>query len=377
MSPEAAATPESDWLHFHCLEVTQPIGTFYVTVMKTGDVVRLSYNDVRRISTERREVETYLGIERPLNPRRVADIADYVETTDASFPSAVIFAVQPENASYDPQSGILSLRDRQDIAKILDGQHRIAGLEQYKGSDFNLIVTVFVDMDIENQALLFGTINLEQTKVSKSLAYDLFEYAKTRSPQKAAHNIVVLLDSEPESPFLGKIKRLGRAEERGETLSQAVFVDALLVFVSHNAMKDRDLLKRGRRPERASPGDERGGLIFRNMFLDERDAEITKVLWNYFRAVQDRWPEDWDEVRPGNVLNRTTGFRALMGFLPHAYLLFVQPGEVPDQSQFKELFDRVQLQAGGFNPDTFKPGSAGQTALRKRLLADAGFDSPS
>ena len=56
-----------EWIESKCLEVTQPIGTFYVGVFDSRDLVRLSRADVRRIEGEQREVETYLGIERPLN----------------------------------------------------------------------------------------------------------------------------------------------------------------------------------------------------------------------------------------------------------------------------------------------------------------------
>jgi DGQHR domain-containing protein len=69
-----------------------------------------------------------------------------------------------------------------NVAKIIDGQHRIAGLEEYNGPEFELNVTIFVDMDLEDQALLFATINLKQTRVSKSLAYDLFEFATKVPP---------------------------------------------------------------------------------------------------------------------------------------------------------------------------------------------------
>ena len=71
------------------------------------------------------------------------------------------------------------------IARVLDGQHRIAGLSEYSGENFDLDVTVFVGIDIAQQAQIFSTVNLEQTKVNKSLAYDLFALAASRSPQKS------------------------------------------------------------------------------------------------------------------------------------------------------------------------------------------------
>ena len=360
------------WIRARCLEVRQPVGTFYVAVMSYSDLLRVSWSDVRRIEGERREVETYLGIERPLNPKRVAELKEYARTVDASFPSSIILAVESADTRYDEEAQVLSIRDSQNVAKILDGQHRIAGLEDYSNGHFELPVTVFVDMDIENQALLFATINLEQTKVNKSLAYDLYDYAKQRSPQKTAHNIVRLLDSREGSPFKGKIKILGTAGDPGETISQALFVDSLLPMVSSNPREDRDLLKRGRRLRRATP-EEAQYLIFRNMFIEERDAEIARVLWNYFGAVEDRWGVYWREVRRGYVLNRTTGVRGLMSFLPYLYLHLTRPGGVPSREQFGQVFARIRLDGEYITPEEFPPGSAGQAKLRDMLRSQASL----
>jgi len=361
------------WISLKTLQVTQPIDTFYVGVMNSRDLVKVSYADVRRIEHEHREVETYLGIERPLNRKRVAELKDYARTVDATFPSSIILAVESKDTKYDVETGVLQLKDDINVAKVLDGQHRIAGLEDYQNDEFQAIVTLFVDMDIENQAMVFATINLEQTKVNKSLAYDLFEYAKQRSPQKTAHNIVRLLDSHEGSPFKDKIKVLGTAGDPGESVSQAVFVDALLLSMSDDPRRDRDLLKRGKKPPRATPSEEQR-LIFRNMFLDEGDADIARVLWNYFGAVEDKWGDHWRLLRRGFVLNRTTGFRGLMLFLRYAYLHLTKPGGVPKKDQFKEIFSRVRLTGDQITPDNFPPGTSGQTRLRDHLLAQTGLE---
>jgi DGQHR domain-containing protein len=363
---------DNGWISAKCLDVTQPIGTFYVCILNSQDLVRLSYSDIRRIVGERRDVETYLGIERPLNRKRVAALKEYVRTVDASFPTSIILAVSAQDSRYDSKSGVLQLRDFPQAAKILDGQHRIAGLEEYDGPPFQAIVTIFVDLDIENQALVFATINLEQTKVNKSLAYDLFEYTKQRSPQKTAHNIVRLLDSREGSPFKGKIKILGTAGDPGESISQALFVDALLPLISQNPNKDRDLLKRKKQPARASP-TEQFTLIFRDMFIDERDGEIARILWNYFGVVEDKWTEFWRTPKPGYVLNRTTGFRGLMLYLPFAYLSLAKPGQIPTKDQFKGVFDRVRLSGAEITPDNYPPGTTGSTRLRDQLLSQTGL----
>ena len=73
----------------------------------------------------------------------MAEIADYVRTFDACFPTAVILAVQGRCASFDEDTGELTLTNvpepeegqdpvyYKDIANVLDGQHRIEGLRGF------------------------------------------------------------------------------------------------------------------------------------------------------------------------------------------------------------------------------------------------------
>jgi DGQHR domain-containing protein len=201
-----------------------------------------------------------------------------------------------------------------------------------------MIATIFVDMDMQDQAMVFATINLKQTKVSKSLAYDLYEYTVARSPQKTCHNIASLLNREPRSPFEDKIKILGLASGKpDETLTQATFVDRLIKYITRDPMKDRDDLKR-KRSLRPSEGSDKARLIFRDLFVAQRDAEIAKILWNYFDAVRRRWPQSWNIVQTGNILNRTTGFGALMRFLRPAYLSIATSATVPKTESFYSIF---------------------------------------
>ena len=45
----------------------------------------MTYFDVRRVLQQDRDVERYLGIQRPLNNRRVTALQQYVNFYDASF----------------------------------------------------------------------------------------------------------------------------------------------------------------------------------------------------------------------------------------------------------------------------------------------------
>ena len=361
---------ENSHISFKCIEVVQPIGTFYVGGIDSRDLLRISYADVRRI--EKREVEEYLGIERPLSQGRVAELREYVKTVDATFPTSVILAIPSEKAQYDPKRGIMNIANEEDVAKIIDGQHRIAGLEGYSTGDFQINATVFVEMDMEDQAMVFATINLKQTKVTKSLAYDLYDYAKSRSPQKTCHNIAKLLNAKVGSPLKDKIKILGVATGKlQESLTQATFVDRLIKYISRDPNKDRDTLKR-KNPIQRADGRDVEKLIFRNFFIDDQDAQIAKILWNYFGAVAAKWPRAWNDVQRGKILNRTTGFGALMRFLRPAYLAkSVKPGTVVDTSSFAALLGQVKLSDDSFTPDQFVPGSSGEGELFRSLCAHA------
>jgi len=365
---------EISYIEFPCLQVVQPIGVFYVGVMNFSEVLQISYADVRRI--ELREVEVVLGIQRPLSDKRVDEIRKYSRTLGATFPTSVILAVdqwgenEEQNAFYDPDRGVMRLRKDTKIAKIIDGQHRIAGLINYEGPQFQLNVTLFIDMDIEDQAMVFATINLTQTKVNKSLVYDLYDFAVARSPQKTCHNIAKLLNSEKNSPLKGRIKILGRATGKPyEYLTQAAFVERLIVYVSGDPQQDRDDIKRGRKLRRATPADEKSGqLIFRNMFLDSRDEDVALVLWNYFGAVAERWHGAWHSMETGFILNRSTGFAALVRFLPTAYLRVSEPGRVPKKADFQQVLAGINLADADLHKDIFIPGTGGEKRLYEALI---------
>jgi DGQHR domain-containing protein len=358
---------ETDKIKIDCIEVTQPIGTFYIGSIDSADLVRISVADVRRI--EDRDVEVLSGIERPLSLKRVVELRKYVTNIDASFPTGIILAVQSDRATYDSKNRTMTIDNEENVAKIIDGQHRIDGLRGYSGPKFQLNVTLFVDMDIEDQALLFATINLKQTPVSKSLAYDLFEFAKTRSPQKTCHNIAKLLNSREGSPFHRRIMILGVATGHPtETITQAAFIDRLIGYISTDPMADRDALKRGQKLPKIDGAMIRvRKLIFRNMFVDDQDAEIARVLWNYFSAVSGRWPKAWQFKQRGLVLNLTTGFRALMRFLPVAYLSLGGMDTIVQEEDFRAVFDKVKIADDDFTPENYAPGTSGQAKLYHEL----------
>lgn len=368
------------------IKATQPIGDFYIGKLDSKTLCDITEFDIRQLVREN-DIESYLGIQRRLDPKRVKEISEYVRTTDACFPTAVILAVPAQCAFYDENAGQLTLSNVpspeegeepvlfKDIARVLDGQHRIEGLRGVSDRIFEVNVCIFVGLDIAEQAYIFATVNLAQTKVNKSLVYDLYDLAKLRSPQKVCHNIAVALDGTEKSPFYQRIKRLGVATEGryGETLTQANFVESLMKYISKDPLRDRETYKKGVPPKIGAA--ESKVLIFRNMMIEERDADIADVLWNYFDAVRLRWPQYWNYEGNGQMLNKSNGFRGLMRFLKEAYLFLAVPGEVPTAGEFLErIFQKIDAPADGFDVRTFKPGTSGETELYRFLKEKSGLD---
>ncbi len=363
------------------LRLRQPIGDIYLAAVGHKLLQKITHFDVRRVLRDQRDVEAYLGIQRPVSESRVSELHKYVNFVDATFPTAVILAIdESECVSYEEDkrelvlSNVRAGNEKPDIAisnlcRVIDGQHRIAGLENFKGNHFEIMTAIFVGIDISDQAYIFATVNLEQTKVRKSLAFDLFELARTRSPYKTCHNVAVALDRVIESPFFQRIKRLGTATpgREHETITQSTFVDALVRYISPDPKIDRDLLLRGEELSLADP-DTLRRFCFRNLFIKGDDLTIGRVVQNYFDAVRATWPKAWDDFGQGAMLNKTNGFRALMGILGRAYTFVAAPGDMVPRARFEKLFNRSRLKDEDFNIDNFKPGTSGESKLRNELI---------
>jgi DGQHR domain-containing protein len=363
------------------IEVNQPIGRFYVASMKCKDILEIARFDIRRIERdETNDIDNYFGIQRKPSPNRLKEISEYVKFVDATFPNNIVIAIKSLQSEVSDEkirnikveNGKLSIRRNEMIAQIIDGQHRLLGLQKAIDDnplfsdnlkeDFELPVTIYVDMDIENQSMVFATINKAQTKVNKSLVYDLYDLAITRSPYRTAHNIVRVLNENNKSPLKNKIKMLGVADDNlNETIAQATIVECIVKYISKNGLKDRDDLKRKVRLE---IGNDKK-LFFRNWFIQEKDLLIARTLLNYFLSIQDKWETAWNS---NSIIVKSTGIIAFMNLLSD----LIKDKQFTEEEFSKELFDKifsnVQINDADFNNDNYPSGGIGQSKLRKELL---------
>lgn len=289
----------------------QPAGNFLLTVMKADDIIRISHADPRRFDPE--TLATMGGINRFISQCRVDEISEYAKTVDATFPTPILLALQDDY--YELQSdNMLYIDEAKCRADIVDGQHRVRGLEKSgHAHEYSLPVVFILEPTREQKALMFATINGKQTKVPASLIYDLFGITETRSPQKTAHEIARALNSMPDSAWYRRLKMLGtKTPGSSETLSQGTFVKQLLPNISADPVDDMNRIRKGDHPIRQPD------LIFNEYFYDNKDAIILKVLLNYFKAAKNTWPCQWDDPT-SSILTKSVGFTGLMMALPRIY----------------------------------------------------------
>lgn len=256
------------------------------------------------------------GLQRRLSLSRVLSIANEVESGEfTGFPTTVVLAY---NSTIDDQvvekfikGEPVELNDEMNFT-IIDGQHRLAGILSADPSytkNISIPVSLYLNISLSDATKLFAEINGKQKAVSKSLIYDLYENVDSQDYVLEAklHNICKTLNLPPEnfgnnSPFYRQIKMLGTGKG---TISQAFFIEYY-----------RSALKK--------------------MGLESADTQkLYSIVFNYFRAVQKTFHEDWpdttsewghftDTYRSKSQLKNTNGIGALFRFLPHIYNYIVR-----------------------------------------------------
>ncbi|HFF9493043.1 DGQHR domain-containing protein [Serratia marcescens] len=352
-------------------KVSQPIGEFYCGKIKASDLVNITFSDVRRMSdSENRDLDDYIGIQRPLIESRVKSIRSFISGVDSSFPNSIIISMSSDNVFWNEINNDFIITPNKDgdfskLAKILDGQHRIAGFDDEnmmfvnelgEESEFELLITVFVDADISTQANVFSTVNLAQTKVNKSLVYDLESLAYSRSPEKTCHDIAVLLNKEKNGPFEKRIKRLGVATPKtlNETITQAAFVENLLRLITFDAKSDRNYFLAKEKGGKISKEYnlekvDNASLIrypLRKSFIYEKDSVIAVNVSNFFSAVMNLWPNAWEKSNKASSLNKTIGLIALFRVLKDI-LSYMNERYGVDALRILSIDDYYQILDGG------------------------------
>lgn len=344
------------------IEVTQPIGTFYMCSISASTLLKV-------VNVQRRSV-TQEGVQRDLSEKRIKDIAEYCSDPDSVFPTPIVISVNSSaNVDIDEiRHKVIIHSEDKSIGDVIDGQHRLWGIARSSNLEtFMLPVVMMFGMTLEEKAYIFSTINSNQVKVPQSLIYELFDVSSFRSPQKTVHQLARVMNNSTSSPLFNRLKMLGKKEpdQMFATLSQGTFAKSILPLISKNPEEDARKLKRNI----TLTDDSR--CVLRGYFIQEKDDVIAKILLNCFAALKNVFYDEW-ETPHSNILWKTTGFRAVIYALPYMMRKGTNDKNLTQKffeacfNSFRKILDkdRISLTSRDFPGG----GEQGQKMLARKII---------
>lgn len=336
------------------IKAIQPIGQIYVAKIAPELLLKMSTVDRRRIL----ENDEALGIQRDLRPEKVAQIKKYLSTINATFPNSIIVNTTSEFVKSELDN-ILELEVSDSTFTIIDGQHRLEGFRDNDVPNFELIVAIFKDLNIGQQAEIFSTINSQQTKVDPSHNLSLELDSNVYTPIKMMIEIAQSFNFDTESPWYNNIRLLGSGTKG--LISLSAFVRPLLDLTYPD--KDYFLIKNeltknikifplfdifDYKPER---------YIFWEFYKKKDDKAIFKILYNYFSALKAVLYNEW--LNPDSLLNKTTGYNAQIRLFKDLFTIGIKEKRLT-QAFFFESLSGLEKLNGSINSQNY--GASGQKA---------------
>lgn len=321
-------------------------------------------------------------VQRKVDSSRTRQIANFLlNDKEAIFPTNIVLNI-PVNIieCQDEKDGIISLTlvdnvaeqiekakregsDKADIfVTIIDGQHRIRGIEvaiedlaklisktnnQEEQETLKtqldnllkmeLVVSFFIDKDLEFQAMTFSTINRTQRRVSQDLVYELFGLTSDDSPQKTALEVALALNAHPKSPFYRRIKLYGGTYTKDDSrpLSQAAMIKSIIKGICSSVQSAETERYQKRKAFKNTNSSK--SLPFRQFYAENRDDMISDCMFYFFNSIRKELGQYWNydgQAKPQNILQSTVGYEALMNLLAE----IIQKDNI--SSFDKDTFDR-------------------------------------
>ena len=179
-------------------------------MMKVRDLQFIKYIAVRGRDNEEGAVQ------RVLSPIRLKSIEEYVLKGN-TFYTPFFLNWTNQDFGIKEENGIISIPLVPNSAQVLDGQHRLAGLERAMKKDPSVeeqevMVVLSNLLNTKEAASVFLNINTEQRPVPKSLIYDLFGVINENEPELPlvrAKDIALALQMDDKSPYLNSVKMPG------------------------------------------------------------------------------------------------------------------------------------------------------------------------
>ncbi len=287
-----------------------PEHPLYLFSLKASEILRVA--KVSRI--DRSDAGDLIGYQRPEVRRHIHDILDYVNSGPVVFPNSIILAFDDRvkfKQSRGPSvgdgvgvAGVLTIPlGRSEPGWIVDGQQRATALAKASDPNFPVPISAFIASDVALQRDQFLRVN--NTKpLPRGLVSELLPSVDTVLPAHLAARripsaLVDVLNQDPESPFHGLVRRTSSSEVARQ---EACVTDTPLIQAIEESL--------------TTPS---GCLYsYRNLATGETDTEeIKRVLYLYWAAVRDAFPEAWGKPPTQSRLMHGAGIRAMGRVMDH------------------------------------------------------------
>jgi len=229
--------------------------TLYSTSLKVSDLLIPNFYSVETLDPDN---ENDKGYQRLLNKARAKRLADYIvdgqETKDAFLPTSIFMATH-KNIDFNPTNNTIEININSiGPFSVVDGQHRVEGLKMAveKDSrvlDFEVPVNIAINLPKIAQMCHFLIVNTTQKSVEKGVEQRIYQRltqaleiedipnlpkwiskAVDKGEDDLALKYVDFLNSDPESPWLNKIK-MANQESNDGTVNQQSFVKSIKKYV--------------------------------------------------------------------------------------------------------------------------------------------------
>ncbi len=241
------------------------------------------------------------GLQREQKGAKVEAIAEFLVDKKNVIPTALVIAFAKGAATVETAKGgavdavpIVKLTvssPGKAIASVVDGQHRLYGMNEFD-SKIRVPILGILDADLVERAFQFLVVNNKASKVpathTKALLADMkdTELAKRLQSAKLAFdqegiNDVDLVNSDPKSPFFESIEWTTTPKEK--RIVQATAIEISLSYLEGLGLQD----------------------------LDDRDVRRS-VFLEMWRTIKKEWPDLW---QPKSRLVSKVGIICLTRFI--------------------------------------------------------------
>jgi DGQHR domain-containing protein len=268
------------------IPVKQGDVTFYILTIKGKTLLSVAYTSERTQYNKK-------GIQRGLRTDRLREIGNFIKNRAGkvpALPNAIIVSLSTD--SYFKQGMLYIAEKASGEAFVVDGQHRLWSFsEEYSGNtDFDIVVTAFINLSDPHKAEIFRSINGNQRKINPSLVYDLIPMLRDSEAinfeDRRAQELVETLNGDSESPWKDRISMVGGADR---IISQSSFITAI-----------KKLFKKDR--------------IFASTDPDFFEEKLqSDILLRYFRLISEEYSAEWDNK--SFLLCKYVGVSALINLL--------------------------------------------------------------